>query len=303
MQYFLALDAGGTKTQCWVGDEKQVLGRSVSGTVKLMNVGEETATARLHEVVQKAAKSAGIELNQIARTCMGLAGISSDVVRTWAWGALSSLVSGEILLTGDEEIALDAAFGAGPGVLVIAGTGSHVVGRCTNGTRVTAGGWGPVVGDEGSGTWVGLEAIRTALRELDQGLRSGFLGEAQKHWKLESLGQLIAHVNHRKRPDFSELATVVAQCAEDGDALAIDVLERAGEELADQVSLVIDKMRACGAPPSDGSNIAFTGSVLEKIPHVLRSMEEHLTAEFPEIRVAAEAVNPLKGAMWRARQG
>lgn len=302
MQYFLALDAGGTKTQCWVGDREQVLGRSVAGTVKLMNVGEETATERLREVVQKAVKSAGIEVTQITRTCMGLAGISSESVRSWATSTLTGLVSGELILSGDEEIALDAAFGAGPGVLVIAGTGSHVVGRCTNGTRVTAGGWGPVVGDEGSGTWIGLEAIRTALREMDQGLRSSFLSETQKHWKLDSLGQLIAHVNHRKRPDFSELATVVARCAEDGDALAIDVLERAGEELADQVSLVVDKMRACGAPASDGSEIAFTGSVLEKIPHVLRSMEEHLTDEFPEIRVASEPVNPLQGAMWKARR-
>src|ERR1700753_2406208 len=164
MRYFLALDAGGTKTQCWVADEEQVLGRSVGGTVKLMNVGEETATLRLREIVQKAVQTAGIERDQIARTCMGLAGIASEAVRRWADVTLRGLVSGELIVTGDEAIALDAAFAGGPGVLVIAGTGSNVVGRCGNGTRVTAGGWGPVVGDEGSGTWIGLEGIRTGVR-------------------------------------------------------------------------------------------------------------------------------------------
>src|SRR6195952_501829 len=113
MAYFVALDGGGTKTQCWVADEERVLGRASAGSVKLMVVDEATATARLQALVREAAAAAGGLLGEVTRTCMGLAGISSAAVREWAERTLRGIVSGEVLLLGDEEIALDAAFRGG----------------------------------------------------------------------------------------------------------------------------------------------------------------------------------------------
>jgi N-acetylglucosamine kinase-like BadF-type ATPase len=160
-----------------------------------------------------------------------------------------------------------------------------------------------VLGDEGSGTWIGLEAIRACLRARDRGVESCLLREIQQTWQLEDLASLVARANMRERPDFALLTTVVANCAEDGDVLAQGVLDRAGEELATQVSLVISKMRAAGCSAEDASRVAFTGSVLGKIPRVLRAMDEHLRTAWPEIRVDANAVQSLEGALWRARQG
>lgn len=303
MAYFVALDGGGTKTECWVANESRVLGQSSGPTVKLMNVGERAATPALRTIVREALGSAGVTGDSIAGTCFGLAGSSSEEVRQWARTTLRELVSGETIITGDEQIALDAAFRGGAGVLVIAGTGSHVTGRCASGKTVGAGGWGPVLGDEGSGTWIGLEAIRSCLRARDRGVETCLLREIQQAWGLEELGALVAKANLRERPDFASLTTVVAECAESGDALAQGVLDHAGEELATQVSLVISKMRAAECVPEDASRVAFTGSVLGKIPRVLRAMEEHLRAAWPEINVDANAVQPLEGALWRARQG
>jgi N-acetylglucosamine kinase-like BadF-type ATPase len=238
------LDAGGTKTQCWVADETRVLGRATGGTVKIMMAGEEVASARLRDVVVEAANAARIDPKSVTRTCMGLAGITSESTRAWAERTLHALVGGELDLCGDEEIALDAAFRGGPGLLVVAGTGSNVVGRCSSGKMVSAGGWGPVIGDEGSGTWIGIEAIRAGLRAHDRGVATCLLREIELHWGLKDMGQLIAKANERSRPDFAELAMVVSRCAEGGDALAMSVLDRAGEELAEQVSLAASKMRA-----------------------------------------------------------
>jgi glucosamine kinase len=303
MPYFVAVDGGGTKTECWVADESRVRGQSSGPTVKLMNVGEQAATERLRTIVREALGSAGVPGDSIACTCFGLAGSSSEEVRRWAEATLGELVTGEIIITGDEQIALDAAFRGGAGVLVIAGTGSHVTGRCANGTTVGAGGWGPVLGDEGSGTWIGLEAIRACLRAKDRGVETCLLHEIQEAWALEDLSSLVARANLRERPDFASLTRVVAECAEDGDALAEGVLERAGEELATQVSLVVSKMRAAGCSTEDALRVAFTGSVLGRIPRVLRAMDEHLRATWPEISVEANAVQPLEGALWRARRG
>jgi glucosamine kinase len=129
-----------------------------------------------------------------------------------------------------------------------------------------------------------------------------WLREIEGFWGLHDLGELVALANRRERPDFAALAGLVARCAEDGDALAASVLERAGVELAEQVSLVVSKMKAAGCRSSDASHVAFTGSVLEKIPRVRRSMEEHLRASMHEAEVTQTAVEPLEGALWRARR-
>jgi N-acetylglucosamine kinase-like BadF-type ATPase len=303
MAYFVALDGGGTKTECWVADEVRVLGQASGPTVKIMNVGEQAATENLRSVVRDALGAAGVAGDSIASTCFGLAGSSSAEVQAWAKKTLGELVSGVVILSGDEQIALDAAFRGGAGVLVIAGTGSHVTGRCADGSMVGAGGWGPVLGDEGSGTWIGLEAIRASLRARDRGVETCLLREIRHKWQLDDLASLVARANLRERPDFAALASVVATCAAESDALAEGVLDRAGEELATQVSLVISKMRAAGCPAADARRVAFAGSVLGKIPRVLRAMEEHLQTSWPEICVDSTAIQPLEGALWRARQG
>lgn len=302
MAYFLALDGGGTSTRCWVADESRVLARMSTGTVKLMTVGTQAATERLTELLHATTEMAGVGLRNVQRTCMGLAGISADAVRGWAQNTLEGAVSGDVLLCGDEEIALEAAFRGGPGILVIAGTGSHVVGRCSDGTRVSAGGWGPLVGDEGGGSWIGLEAMRAGFAARDRGDRSGLLEAAQRVWKLDSLGQLIAKVNHRERPDFAELTEVVAECAEAGDGVAQGVLERAGHELAGQVLLVMEKMRAVGCGPGDASRVAFTGSVLSRVAPVLAAFRESLP-EAEGCEMAEQPIEPLEGALWKAWRG
>lgn len=302
MALLIAIDAGGTGTRCWVGDETRVLGRASTGTAKIMTVGEEVATERLHEVVLAALSDAGAKPEDVTRTCIGLAGFSSEGVPAWADRTLRSFLPGDVLLCGDEEIALEAAFHGGPGVLIIAGTGSNIMGRCAGGKKYRAGGWGPILGDEGSGSWIGLEAIRAGLRAQDRGIATCLLREIEAFWELGSVGELVAKGNLKARPDFSELAKVVAACAEGGDALAQSVLDRAGVELADQVGLVVSKMKAAGCAAADAKHVAFVGSVLEKIPRVRKSMEEHLKAALPEVEVAQKPAEPLEGAMWKVRQ-
>jgi glucosamine kinase len=313
MSLFLAIDAGGTKTECLIADGAVVLARASTGTVKLMRVTEEEATARLRAMLEEVAASAGAALGQVTRTCLGMAGLTSPVVRAWARQAVPGLVAGELLLCGDEEIALDAAFRGGVGILVVAGTGSNVVGRAADDELVGCGGWGPVLGDEGSGSWIGLEAIRAALRAQDRigfgGAPTCLLREIERHWKLNSLEELVALANRHPGPDYAGLAPVVARCAEAGDSLAAGVLERAGEELAEQVGLVCQKMAHSqrssdpASPESQEIAVAFTGSVLSNIAAVRNAMVARLAVSHPNVRVRESPVDPLEGALWRARQG
>lgn len=302
MSVYLAVDAGGTKTECVIADDNNVLARVTGETVKIMSVGAPEATSRLRTLLQQTSAMAGVPLYLVTRACMGLAGISSEGVRAWAEATLSEVLTGELVLTGDEEIAMEAAFHQGAGVLVIAGTGSHVVGRCSNGSRFTAGGWGPMLGDEGSGHWIGLEGIRSGLRALDRGVPSCLLREVYSLWGLNGIAALVAKANARPRPDFAMLAEGVARCASQGDALARSVLDRAGEELAAQVSIVISKMRAAGCESSDTVRVAFTGSVLGRIAPVHQAMVAALKLAHPGSSVDEQPIEPIEGALARARR-
>ena len=306
MAYFLALDAGGTKTTCVLANDTQVLAHASGGSVKLMRVGEAEATSRLLELLDEVSVAAAVPLHDISRTCMGLAGLSIAAVRDWAERTLGDAVGGEIELAGDEEIALDAAFPGGAGVLVIAGTGSNVVGRVVlrDGDTETVGrywvgGWGPTLGDEGSGYWIGVEAVKAGLWARDRGVPTVLLDAVQEFWELESLGELVEMGN--AQADFAALAPLVAQLADEGDDLAIAVLERAGQELAEQVALAHVKMMEAGDIGEIG--VAYTGSVLERIDLVRDAMAEALQQSSPGLLVMEGAVNPLEGALWRARGG
>jgi glucosamine kinase len=300
MSFFLAIDAGGTKTRCLLADENQILGHAVTGSVKLMRVGEEEASGRLRAMLAEVSLKAGVDLNKVTETCVGLAGLSIDAVREWGERTIGSLVGGNLLLTGDEDIALDAAFRGGPGILVIAGTGSNVLGRVVDGTLYRAGGWGPALSDEGSGFWIGQEALRAGFWAKDREIASMLLPEIGKLWGANSLSEIVEMANARPGPDLPALTPIVARCADAGDELAIAVLERAGVELAEQVALVALKMKESGRKVE--IEAAYTGSVLEHISIVRSSMVAALKTSSPDVKVIEGAADSLEGALWRARE-
>jgi N-acetylglucosamine kinase-like BadF-type ATPase len=300
MSLFLAIDAGGTKTRCLLADETRILGRAVTGSVKLMRVGETEASSRLRAMLAEVSLTAGVGLNEITQTCVGLAGLSIDAVRQWAERTVGDLVGGDLLLAGDEEVALDGAFRGGPGILIIAGTGSNVLGRAADGAMYHAGGWGPAIGDEGSGFWIGQEALRMGFWAKDRNIETTLLTEIGERWGAKSLGEIVEMANARPGPDFPALTPLVARCAEAGDELAVAVLERAGIELAEQVALVALRMKESACKRK--VEAAYTGSVLEHISLVRSTMIAALKTSSPDVKVVEGAVDSLEGALWRARE-
>lgn len=300
MSLFLAIDAGGTKTRCLLADESQALGRATTGSVKLMRVGEAEASARLRAMLTEVSLAAGVSLGDVTQTCIGLAGLTIGAVREWAEREIANAVGGNLLLAGDEEIALDGAFRGGPGILIIAGTGSNILGRAADGAMYHAGGWGPALGDEGSGFWIGQEALRAGFWAKDRGIATNLLTEIGQFWSAKSVGEIVEMANARPGPDFPALAPVVVRCAEAGDELAAEVLERAGVDLAEQVALVALKMEESGRQRK--IEAAYTGSVLEHISLVRSAMVKALKTSSPRVKVVEGAVDSLEGALWRARE-
>ena len=167
MPYYLGIDGGGTKTTCAVGDDSHLIATATTGPSNIVRVGEAQARESLQQSVRQACAAAGITPAEVSCTCVGGSGAARPELAAIVRDSLAEILATPIDVVGDMQIALEAAFDTGPGVIVIAGTGSIAYGRDAQGTTARAGGWGFAIGDEGSAHWIGRAAVSAVLRASD----------------------------------------------------------------------------------------------------------------------------------------
>lgn len=304
MAYYLAVDAGGTKADFLLAEEEHELARVRCGTIKRTNADETQTRASLEQALHELEQRAGVSPARVKRTCIGTSGETVPLVTDWLRKSFRERVGGELLIVGDVEIALDAAFQGGRGVLVLAGTGSNVAARDGHGAIMRSGGWGPMLADQGAGHWIGIEGLRRGFLARDEGRQTELLERARKLWNLPSEDALIEFANAQPPQRYaSQFAKEVAACADAGDAIAAGILEQGGRDLAYLASLLIERMRASEGAEFRVPDIARAGSIMKNVQRQVRALEDALRARYPEIRFVPEAVDPIRGALWRAMQG
>jgi glucosamine kinase len=303
MSFFLALDSGGTKTDYALADETRELARVRTGSIKRMRVDAHTACRNLESALAELTARTGVSMASVTRTCVGTAGETVPLVKDWLRESITARVGGGLLILGDVEIALDAAFPGRAGVLVLAGTGSNVVGRTSAGKLISAGGWGPALADQGSGHIIGLESLRAIFLAKDEERETRLLPAVLEFWQLSSLHHLVEYANTLPAPDFSTLTEVVLSCAELGDEIALAVLRKQGEDLAYLVRLVIRRLQRASTEKGWTPPLAFAGSILENVPPVRDALIAAVRGEFPGVQAPDKGVDPIDGALWRARTG
>jgi N-acetylglucosamine kinase-like BadF-type ATPase len=306
LPYYLGIDGGGTKTTCAVGDESNLIATATAGPSNIIRVGERQARESLQQCVREACAAAGITTEQVSRTCVGGSGAArpqlSELVRRF----LAEILATPVDVVGDMQIALEAAFDTGPGIIVISGTGSIAFGRDQQGTTVRAGGWGFAIGDEGSAHWIGRAAVSAVLRAADprdampanDAPRNSSLAATLLHaWGVTSLNDLARYANSIPPPDFADLFPSIASSEDD---LATQVLTSAGRELAAIVMLVIRRLFAqdhTGTVP-----VAMTGGVFRHARRVRQVFYNELHAIDPRVEVNPLIVEPVDGALRMARR-
>ena len=305
MAYFLGIDGGGSKTTCAVGDEVSLLATVTAGPSNITRVGEARARESLQAAIGQACAAAGIEPRQLQRACIGAAGAGRKEIAGVVHQIVAAIIPAEIRVVGDMAIALEAAFGPGPGVIVIAGTGSIAYGRDAHGATARAGGWGFAISDEGSAHWIGRTAIATLLRAADQadensqGAQPSLLfRELQAAWKLDSLEQLARTANSTS--DFAALLPVVLAAAENGDAVAQQVLRQAAAELARLAKIIVHRLfsdSAVSAVP-----MAMAGGVFRHALKVRELFYNDVRAAHSNVVLKGDVIEPVHGALQMARR-
>ena len=184
---FLGIDGGGSKTAFLLEDENgNELGRVESGPSNWISVGKETAQAAIRDGLSQLT-----ELPDVI--CGGFAGAARAEGAAFYKEVLSSLLpKATVIIESDAFIASIGAIGVDPGILLIAGTGSIVIGRSREGSMFRVGGWGPHFGDDGSGFWIGREAVRSALRAVDSHADQTFAHDIAQSLGLKSVTEIVA---------------------------------------------------------------------------------------------------------------
>ena len=273
----------------------------------MVRVGEAQARESLAAAIRQACRVANLEPSQIAGVCVGLAGAARPEISELVRRMISEVVPGEIKpsqikVVGDTVIALEAAFGSGPGVIVIAGTGSIAYGRNRDGQIARAGGWGFAISDEGSGHWIGRAAVAAAAPSAPgmriPGRHVRLIEILKKAWHLETIEQLVPAANATPPPDFSALFPSVLSLADSGDRIARDVLVQAGVHLANLAGTVLRRL----FPDSGTVPVAMSGGVFGSSVLVRQVFYNSLRSSHPGVTVNPNVIEPVRGALELARK-
>jgi N-acetylglucosamine kinase-like BadF-type ATPase len=295
----LGLDGGGTRTRASIAQKGRILAFAENGSIKRLRVGAAAADENLRALLAEVYKQAGV--TQLAAVCAGVASSKMPGVQEWIEAVFADFNIARSEIVGDEVIALDAAFKGGPGILQIAGTGSNCLGRAPDGGWETCGGWSSRLGDEGSGYWIGLHALRRALRAYDREEPTRILDVVSSLWGAKDIDELINIGDATPGPDFAALAPTISQLAEEGDAVAQCVMKQAAADLVESVLLVRAKLRR-KHNLADEVPVAWIGSIIGKACMVRNGFFSGLRAAAPEMQVMEHEANGIDGAVWRAER-
>ncbi len=256
--YAVGVDGGGSKTLAVVVDAQGCeQGRGSGGSSNYNTVGIEQAARNIHHAVEQAARATGCRL-PLQSAWLGLAGI--DHARDCALlSPYFQSLAGTIRLTNDAELVLSALDDA-VGVALIAGTGSIALGRDARGLVTRAGGWGHILGDEGSGYDIGRRSLQVAARASDgRGPRTSLLMLILAHWQLQNADELIGKVyGNNDKAVIAALSALAFDAARAGDQVASEIVLQAATELALAAITVCDAISA----PGEGTSVALGGGLL-----------------------------------------
>jgi glucosamine kinase len=296
--HVLGIDAGGTKTVCLLADARgSILAEGRGPGANLHVAGELGVEKVLHEVMALALADRPLAP---AAICLGIAGVDRDDEAATVRAIMRRIChNARVLVVNDALIALVAGARDAPGIVIIAGTGSIVYGRNAAGESARAGGWGHMVGDEGSGYWIGREAVAAVMRAADgRGPRTRLTDEILAHFNVADVSRLPRIVYDREVPRMSvaALGPIIQRVAGQGDAVAARILERAAEELVLAAQSVATRLEMRG----DAFTFHFAGGVFQGVPSLTTELGRRLREVAPRARVRLLTDEPAVGAVWLA---
>ena len=291
-RFVMGVDGGATKTLAAVLDlQEQALHLGHGGSSNADAVGEQAATDSLVKATDEALARADIEREQLDAAVLAVAGTDTDAVAAHVRERCAS----SWMVVNDVVGAWAAATEAHPGVGVISGTGSNVLGVGPDGRAWRAGGWGHILGDEGSGYWLAVQSIKAALADRDgSGPETALSVAAIDFFGVRSVEALAAlvYANPPSKGEIAAFAIETARVAHGGDTVARGLYARAAKELARQIATVIEHTALAGEFP-----VGLIGSAFKAGELFVGPLADAIHELAPQARVAVVDMAPVGGCV------
>ncbi len=286
-KYVLGIDGGGTKTTALLaGLDGSIIAEAHSGPSNIQTVGEVAVAKLIVKIIQEVCEKGSCNISEIRTAVFGLAGAGREVDRNafmdefFNQAVENNLEIPQIIIETDARIALEAAFASSYGIVLISGTGSVALAKSEDGNIYRLGGWGKILGDEGSGYCIGRKALNLAIRSLEGRIEKTVLSKlAFEHYGISSLDDLIIKI-YREKADIASFVPKVLIAAQEHDHISHNLLFSQANELADLVRTLITKLK-----PKRMMPIALIGGLLENENLYSKMVKERIVRSLPQTTV------------------
>jgi glucosamine kinase len=300
--YIVGIDGGGTKTSAVLcALDGNILSEAQGSSTNHHIVGVEKTASTLLDIIQTCCHSVGCDISQIGAVVAGLAGAGRAVDQHRILERLTDLARtrnlplDKVSVESDARIALEGAFGGKPGLVVIAGTGSIVFGKDERGKIYRAGGWGRLIGDDGSGYAIGREAFRAVAKMYDgYSKKTKLVKLFDEKFGLGSQDAMIDAV-YGKNYNFASVVPVILEAASKGDPVARKILIHACSDLVEVIDTVVKNMHK-GKKGVHKRPLAFVGSLLIHDNFYSRRIRSALKRVVPLVTCRPAESSPVIGA-------
>lgn len=301
-RFVLGVDGGATKTLAAILDlESHALHVALGGPSNEDAVGTSAAVQAVLGAADEAIGLAGIDAGRLGAAVLAIAGTDTHAIAEHVLLARSA----DWIVVNDVVGAWASATGGGPGVAAISGTGSNVFGVGSDGRSWRSGGWGHLLGDQGSGYWIGRESIMAALRDRDaSGPPTALTQAAPAFFEVPGIEALAVHVYAKplSKAEIAAFAIETARLAEQGDEVACELYRRGAAELGSQIAAVI---RETGLANSDGDDdeqpagfpVGLIGSAFRAGAVFVEPLVQAVCAIAPRARVSVVEMSPVGGSL------
>jgi N-acetylglucosamine kinase-like BadF-type ATPase len=291
-RFVMGVDGGATKTLGAVLDmETEALHLGHAGPSNQDAVGATAAVRALLEAADEAITGAGISPERLDAAVLAIAGTDTEAIAR----NIRAVRTEDWLVVNDVVAAWATATGTGPGLAVISGTGSNVFGVGPEGTPWRCGGWGHLLGDEGSSYWLGIQSIKAALNDREaSGPPTALSERAPAFFGLDSVERLATYVYSKPltKGEIAALAVETARVAEAGDAVARELFAWGARELSRQIGAVIAQTGLQGSFP-----VGLIGGTFKSGPVFLEPLTDAIHASAPQAGVARVEMAPVGGSL------
>lgn len=288
MKYYLGVDGGGTKTTAVVSDEKgNIVGTVCGKTINYYSNPYETTRRNFREMIDE------IGIYDFASVCIGMSALSEKADEKTARDFVSGIIEADkIIMTSDVEIALNAAEDTGARAVLICGTGSMAAAVDKSGNQLHSGGWGYLLGDEGSGYCVALNAVKKVLVQLDERKTGDVLVEKfRKFFNVYTDDEILEKFYNPpiQRDELASFCRSVFEAYREDSELAAEVIGHEADEAAALAKRILAKL-------PENSQLFLYGGLFEHNPEYVRMLNDRLGFEAklltypPVIGALADAV-------------